>query len=308
MLSTLRQMPPILEKNNPQCGIISQKLLTPLEQDDPSRGGIKQQHTTVTVPTLPLTTSSTHTSLSKTPSVQKLMIITSGDDNDSNINGCSGDNDDEPQTQSIPKCQHHSNNKKKKHKGMRNNRTPHHPRTPHPSNRNHHRSHTPNRHHNPAHHHFHRKAIATLKQVKQEAKHLEIKKQNRRLVKTPRAPSLKNALRNKFIAQAKSYIGTPYAKKFYDPSSTTIATSTTTASSLSTPTTDSLMADDASVEYTGKYLDCCGLIRQVLRDLQNDFGFIPGDWNQVRLPLHSSRTGGSHSLYYSVLYHMSLCG
>ena len=28
------------------------------------------------------------------------------------------------------------------------------------------------------------------------------------------------------------------------------------------------------------FLDCCGLVRQVMRDLQGDFGFRIGPWNQ----------------------------
>ena len=29
------------------------------------------------------------------------------------------------------------------------------------------------------------------------------------------------------------------------------------------------------------FLDCCGLIRKVLRDLKEDFGFEIGPWNQA---------------------------
>ena len=29
------------------------------------------------------------------------------------------------------------------------------------------------------------------------------------------------------------------------------------------------------------FLDCCGLIRQIVRDLQADFGFEFGPWNQA---------------------------
>lgn len=29
------------------------------------------------------------------------------------------------------------------------------------------------------------------------------------------------------------------------------------------------------------FLDCCGLVRKVLRDLKEDFGFEVGPWNQA---------------------------
>ena len=29
------------------------------------------------------------------------------------------------------------------------------------------------------------------------------------------------------------------------------------------------------------FLDCCGLVRQVLRDLADEFGFAVGPWNQA---------------------------
>ena len=35
-------------------------------------------------------------------------------------------------------------------------------------------------------------------------------------------------------------------------------------------------------EYKSKlFLDCCGLVRQVMRDLAEDFGFVIGPWNQA---------------------------
>lgn len=35
-------------------------------------------------------------------------------------------------------------------------------------------------------------------------------------------------------------------------------------------------------EYKSKlFLDCCGLVRKVMRDLAEDFGFIIGPWNQA---------------------------
>ncbi|XP_060575183.1 probable beta-tubulin polyglutamylase isoform X1 [Ruditapes philippinarum] len=63
------------------------------------------------------------------------------------------------------------------------------------------------------------------------------------------------ALRQKFVNQAKKYFGYPYARKYWPPD---------------------------SPEYKSKlFLDCCGLVRRVMRDLADDFGFILGPWNQA---------------------------
>ncbi|KAL8198397.1 UNVERIFIED_CONTAM: hypothetical protein K2H54_009127 [Gekko kuhli] len=59
----------------------------------------------------------------------------------------------------------------------------------------------------------------------------------------------------KFLEQAKNYIGVPYAKKYHQPG---------------TPESESLL-----------FLDCCGLIRQVVRDLTEEFGFCIGPGNQA---------------------------
>ena len=40
--------------------------------------------------------------------------------------------------------------------------------------------------------------------------------------------------------------------------------------------------DLSEPEYNSSlFLDCCGLVRQVLRDLSSDFGFRVGPWNQA---------------------------
>ncbi|KAM9116196.1 inactive polyglycylase TTLL10 [Pangshura tecta] len=68
-------------------------------------------------------------------------------------------------------------------------------------------------------------------------------------------PDYRWQLRMKFLEQAKSYIGVPYAKKYHEPG---------------TP------------EYESPFfLDCCGLIRRVVRDLQSEFGFYIGPGNQA---------------------------
>lgn len=68
-----------------------------------------------------------------------------------------------------------------------------------------------------------------------------------------RTPEYKASLRQKFIDTAMKYLGVPYGIKF--------------------------KADEDPV--APLYLDCCGLVRQVVKDLQEDFGFVIGKWNQA---------------------------
>eukprot|EP00118_Oscarella_pearsei_P012767 m.96294 g.96294 ORF g.96294 m.96294 type:complete len:675 (+) comp36906_c0_seq2:68-2092(+) len=68
-------------------------------------------------------------------------------------------------------------------------------------------------------------------------------------------PQKMEKLRKKFLEQAKQYLGVPYAKKFHEPGS---------------PDYDAPL-----------FLDCCALVRRVLRDLKEDFGFTVGPWNQA---------------------------
>lgn len=68
-----------------------------------------------------------------------------------------------------------------------------------------------------------------------------------------RSEEYKIQLRSKFIETAKKYMGVPYHIK-YKPE-----------------------GEPAQP----LYLDCCGLVRQVLMDLQEEFGFIVGKWNQA---------------------------
>lgn len=67
----------------------------------------------------------------------------------------------------------------------------------------------------------------------------------------------KEWLRAKFIERVKSYVGVPYAEMYHEPG-------------------DALHGQPL-------YLDCCGLFRQTLRDLREDFGFDVGPWNQAYL-------------------------
>ena len=57
-------------------------------------------------------------------------------------------------------------------------------------------------------------------------------------------------LRRRFIEKAKSFVGVPYAKKYRKPND--------------------------SLYYSPIFLDCCGLIRRVVKELQCDFGFRLG--------------------------------
>ncbi|TFK13909.1 sodium/hydrogen exchanger 1 [Platysternon megacephalum] len=68
-------------------------------------------------------------------------------------------------------------------------------------------------------------------------------------------PDYRWQLRMKFLEQAKSYIGVPYAKKYHQPG---------------TPEYESPL-----------FLDCCGLIRRVVHDLKSEFGFCIGRGNQA---------------------------
>lgn len=64
----------------------------------------------------------------------------------------------------------------------------------------------------------------------------------------------RDALREKFINQAKSYLGVPYSKKFYK---------------------------EGDEFYNSPiFLDCCGLVRRCVNDLNEEFKFSLFGWNQ----------------------------
>ena len=90
---------------------------------------------------------------------------------------------------------------------------------------------------------------------KQKVKERRIMQQNKEELKTkgPRSQEFKDALREKFINQAKKYIGVPYAERYKKP-------------------------EDPILPL---YLDCCGLVRKVVQDLAEDFGFLIGRLNQA---------------------------
>lgn len=74
-----------------------------------------------------------------------------------------------------------------------------------------------------------------------------------REVRAVRSDEFKENLRLKFVEQCKRYIGVPYGERYKAP--------------------------DAPV--APLYLDCCALVRKAVQDLQEDFGFVIGKWNQA---------------------------
>lgn len=90
---------------------------------------------------------------------------------------------------------------------------------------------------------------------KQKVKERRIMMQNKEELATkgPRSQEFKDVLREKFINQAKKYIGVPYAERYKKP-------------------------EDPVAPL---YLDCCGLVRKVVQDLAEEFGFLIGRWNQA---------------------------
>ena len=62
-------------------------------------------------------------------------------------------------------------------------------------------------------------------------------------------------LRKKFVNQAISYLGIPYGKIY--------------------------LKEDNPLYKSEIFLDCCGLVRQCINDLNEDFGFMLGRWNQA---------------------------
>lgn len=69
------------------------------------------------------------------------------------------------------------------------------------------------------------------------------------------SPERMKNLREKFVNQAMSYLGIPYGKRYLEESHPLF----------SSPI----------------FLDCCGLVRQCVNDLKEDFGFMLGRWNQA---------------------------
>ena len=72
-------------------------------------------------------------------------------------------------------------------------------------------------------------------------------------------PKFQDELREKFVAGCRAYLGVPYAKSV----------------------AEKLCEEGDSDLEAERYLDCCGVVRQVLRDLSDEFGFDVGPWNQA---------------------------
>jgi len=69
-----------------------------------------------------------------------------------------------------------------------------------------------------------------------------------------RDPAFKQRLREKFVETAKKYFGVPYAQRYWQP--------------------------DEEPYKSPIFLDCCALVRQVVYDLRDEFGFQLDRWNQ----------------------------
>jgi len=70
-----------------------------------------------------------------------------------------------------------------------------------------------------------------------------------------RDPAFKENLRKKFVETAKKYYGVPYKRKYHE--------------------------EGTELYSSPLFLDCCALVRQVVYDLREEFGFQLGRWNQA---------------------------
>lgn len=91
-----------------------------------------------------------------------------------------------------------------------------------------------------------------------KAKKQDIKYRNyvsEQALKNRKDPGHKERLRQKFVETAKKYFGVPYGAKYWK---------------------------EGEKHYNAPlYLDCCALVRQVVYDLREDFGFQLDRWNQA---------------------------
>lgn len=107
--------------------------------------------------------------------------------------------------------------------------------------------------------------------------------EKRKVQPQPKTLEEQQALRQKFLERAYSYIGVPYAKRYNPPGS----------------------------EYHDSplFLDCCALVRRVMKDLKTDFGFSLGRWNQAyqfdmlpeSIPFEELKPGDL--IFYSATYY-----
>ena len=80
-------------------------------------------------------------------------------------------------------------------------------------------------------------------------------------------PAQMQQLRELFIERCKSYYGVPYAQRYHG---------------IEEGSEICKCGKDGCTHFQSPmFLDCCGLVRQVLRDLKQEFGFQTGPWNQA---------------------------
>ena len=90
----------------------------------------------------------------------------------------------------------------------------------------------------------------------------------------PRSDSFKKALRERFVAQARTYVGTPYSAKRNSAMESGRA-------AVDVQISDGTGQAEVDVQWDAQlYLDCCGLVRRTAHDLKEELGFELGCWNQ----------------------------
>ena len=92
------------------------------------------------------------------------------------------------------------------------------------------------------------------------------------------------ALRKSYLEKVLSYSGVPYARRYHEPTCKPPACVGSRSPALAR--TRVLMCAPCpptqAPTYRSKlFLDCCGLVRRALRDLQEEFGFTIGPGNQA---------------------------
>eukprot|EP00743_Colponemidia_sp_Colp-15_P010963 GILK01012157.1.p1 GENE.GILK01012157.1~~GILK01012157.1.p1 ORF type:complete len:685 (-),score=132.26 GILK01012157.1:143-2197(-) len=96
-------------------------------------------------------------------------------------------------------------------------------------------------------------------------------------------PERLQRLRNKFIENAKKYIGVPYHRRYHEPDSPTFK--------------------------APLFLDCCALVRQAIFDMKDELGFSLARWNQayqvdtlpIKLEEHEMKPGDL--IFYEGIYY-----
>ncbi len=86
-------------------------------------------------------------------------------------------------------------------------------------------------------------------------------------------PAQKQLLRDRFLECCKNYYGVPYKRKFHDDSMMTTESPGVQVCNCG--------KEGCKLFRSHIFLDCCGLVRQVMRDLKLEFGFEIGPWNQA---------------------------